>query len=134
MSCCTLGSADDARRRAGLVGGEALGQARVSRDPEGPREVAEAPRRASVRERASPSFLAAAGARRGVAAGSRGNLLSAELSVNEERARECEDAVDLIRFCDSFPIALETWREGRALEGQNFQNRLAWAFESQSCL
>lgn len=37
MSCCTLGSADDARCRAGLVGSEALRQARVSRDPEGPR-------------------------------------------------------------------------------------------------
>lgn len=87
-----------------------MGLARVSRDPGGPRGAAAAPRCASVGERSSPSF--AARARRGVAAGSGKNLLSALLSVTEEHARECEDAVDLTRCCESFPFALKPGEKG----------------------
>lgn len=87
--------------RAGLVGKVAWGQTRLSRDQEGPREVAAGPSAAPLSgERAShPSPLREPQGGRPPVRGS--GFASAWLSVPQERARECEDAVDLLRVCDS---------------------------------
>lgn len=85
--------------RAGLVGRVALGQARISRDQE---------RCAFVGGASLPILLLRCpSARRGAVAVCLGtNFFSALLSVTEER--EFEDADALLRFCESFPFALET--------------------------
>lgn len=87
--------------RAGLVGRVALGPARLPGDQEGP---SAAP---LSRERASHP-LPPASAGEGSLRVRETNFFSALLSVTEECARECEDAVDLLRFCQSFSFAAET--------------------------
>lgn len=84
--------------RAGLVGRVALGQARISREQE---------RCAFVGGASLPILLRCPSPRRGAVAVCLGtNFFSALLSVTEER--EFEDADALLRFCESFPFALET--------------------------
>lgn len=97
--------------QTGLVSRVALGQARLSRDREEPREAAAGPGAAPLSgEFASPSFFSTAGAsREGVAPYCGDKLLSVVLSVIEESARECEDAVNLLlHFCESFSFVVET--------------------------
>lgn len=104
LSCSTRGWAADAPSRAGRVGGVALGQARLPGDREGPRGTE---RCAFVRGARLPS--SAAGARTGGGPPRSGdNFFPASLSVTKGCARECEDAVDLLRFCQHVSLAAET--------------------------
>lgn len=96
--------------QAGVVGRVALGQARLSRDQEGPREVAAGSSAAPLSgERAShPSPLQPEPAGEASLLDRGTNFSSALLSVTKERVWECEDAVDPLRFCESFSFAVET--------------------------
>lgn len=88
--------------RAGLVGRAALGPARLPGDQEGP---SAAP---LSRERASHPPLPAASAGEVALLVREANFFSALLSVTKECAKEVEDAVDLLRFCQPFSSAAET--------------------------